>query len=153
MQIGPCDNDEMLHKLLRYLDEMCQLAVPYNGKGKDVTFLYETFDFRMEERYRDKIDYTAAEVIGAMRMWAFERSEVVTLVKAGAGLGKGFWTDAKMKQAGLWVTGMKHAMDAKRHLLRYRAFKLNDTSLFEPFRPKDAVAFAPVTDFYRPIVP
>lgn len=30
---------------------------------------------------------------------------------------KGFWTDDKLKKLDLWKPGMKHAMDARRHLL------------------------------------
>jgi hypothetical protein len=96
--------------------------------------IVERFDFRMEERYRDRIDYTAAEVIGALRVWASDR-ECVKLIRVGAGLGKGFWRDDRIKTLRLWVPGARHAMDATRHLLRYRSFTLNEQWLFDPFKP------------------
>ena len=98
--------------------------------------MYESFDFRKDERDRTKIDYTPAEVIGALRFWALSRKDTVKLVKQGAGIGKGgFWSDDKIKTLALWVPGAKHAMDATRHLLYYRAFTLSDASLLEPFHP------------------
>lgn len=132
-QVEDCSKDEQLYLLLMNLVGYMELAVPYSGED-DIILGWETFDFRMEERYRDKIDYTAAEVIGALRMWAYARPNV-KVVHAGAGLGKGFWSNEKIKQCSLWVPGQRHAMDARRHLLRYRLFKLQHNSLLDPFKP------------------
>jgi hypothetical protein len=101
-----------------------------------VTVIYETFDFRHDESFRDKIDYTPAEVIGALRCWALDRYNI-TLVKQNAATGKGFWTDEKVRKLGLWVPGRRHAMDAMRHLLRYQVFVLKDVSKLHRLRPAE----------------
>jgi len=132
-EIPGCDDDQALAFLFSRLRLIISRTEPFTTIPR-IHFLYESFDFRMSERHRDKIDYTAAEVIGAIRHWGLGCSHI-KFIRAGAGLGKGFWSDDKIKQAGLWVPGKRHAMDATRHLLRYRAFILNDHSLFEPFRP------------------
>jgi hypothetical protein len=146
-QIGspetPCSQDVVLEQLMYRLTGIGRFAEPYTGTG-EVHLVVESFDFRKDEAYRDKIDYTAGEVIGAIRYWCLNRPHV-KFIRAGAGLGKGFWDDDKIKKLGLWVPGQRHAMDATRHLLRYRAFALNDKSLFEPFRPSQ-YPFAPPTN-------
>jgi len=134
-QIDACRDDMQLNTLFTQLSGICRYAEPFAGKAV-VHLIYEPFEFRKDERNRDKIDYTAAEVVGALRMWAYKR-DYVKLIRSGASLGKGFWIDAKIKALGLWVPGQRHAMDATRHLLSYRSFQLNDLSLFEPFRPKE----------------
>jgi len=128
-----CKDDGRLMGLLRELGAISREAEPYRAEAV-VHIIYESFDFRHEERNRDKIDYTAAEVIGALRLWAYERP-YVRLIRSGASLGKGFWTDDKIKKLGLWVPGKRHAMDATRHLLRHLAFTQDRTELFQPFRP------------------
>lgn len=134
VQIGPCDQDMSLVAILAELNNIVRQCEPFHNDQPFLTVGFESFDFRMEERYRDRIDYTAAEVIGALRCWGLDR-KAVHLVRTGAGLGKGFWTDERIKALGLWVPNYRHAMDAMRHLLRYRSFVLNHTELFEPFRP------------------
>jgi len=132
-QIDCCDDDFRLSTLFSRLEGICRYAQPFTGH-KSVHIVYEPFEFRKDERDRYKIDYTAAEVVGALRLWAYSR-DYVKLVRSGASKGKGFWIDDKIKALGLWVPGQRHAMDATRHLLAYRSFQLNDLSLFEPFRP------------------
>jgi len=139
-QISPCNEDMGLWGVISFLD---RIVTASTGR---IQIIGESFDFRLEERYRDKIDYTAAEVIGALRLWYIRGGNgSVTNVEMefkGAGLGKGFWTDEKIKKVGLWQPNMRHAMDAMRHLLRYMAFQLDMVELFEPFRPP------PVADQY-----
>lgn len=134
VQIGPCDQDMSLATILNELNAIVHQCEPFHNDQPFLTVGFESFDFRKEEQYRDRIDYTAAEVIGAIRCWGLSRKSV-HLVRAGAGIGKGFWTDDRLKALGLWVPNYRHAMDAMKHLLRYRAFVLHHTELFEPFRP------------------
>ena len=132
-QIGPCNEDHPLLVLIALLNGIVAL-----NQNRRIRIIGESFDFRMDERYRDKIDYTAAEVIGALRLWyswILPDNGQVTMEFKGAGLGKGFWVDEKIKKVGLWKPGQRHAMDAMRHLLRYMAFQLDMVELFEPFRP------------------
>lgn len=134
MQIDNCSTDEQIRVLLRLLGSVSGLAVPYT-RAHQVHVVCEKFEFRLDERDRTKIDYTAAEVIGAVRCWAMDL-EHIKLIRRGATIGKGFWTDDKLKTLGVWVPGKKHAMDATRHLLSYRLFGLEHKGLLEPFRPQ-----------------
>jgi len=134
-QVPYCGTQDGLRQLVAYLDSIATYAVPFLGTPS-VYVVDERFDFRHEERDRDKIDYTAAEVNGALRLWALDRP-YVRLIPSGASSGKGFWDDDKIKKLGLWVPGRKHAMDATRHLLTYMSFALNMTELFMPLKPAD----------------
>lgn len=128
-QVPNCNTDDGIRKLLWHITNKSLLS-------GDVLFVVEGFEFRQDDsQTRDKIDYTAAEVIGVLRTVALDRART-TLIKQGAAKGKGFWTDEKLKKMGLWVPGNKHAMDALRHVLTYRLFTLNHKELLEPFRPE-----------------
>ena len=82
----------------------------------------ESFDFRKSDQQREKIEYISAEYIGIIRLYA--QMNNIPLVTPSAALGKGFWTNEKLKAAGfVWKT--KHEADALRHLLRYLTFDLN----------------------------
>jgi hypothetical protein len=129
-QIGACSQELGLCQLFLKLDD---IIYPYSGNPRSVHLAMEGFDFRKDEQFRTKIDYTAAEVIGATRFWTALRPQV-TLIRSGAGLGKGFWGDDKIKKLNLWVPGKKHAMDARRHLLRYMVFELQMNELLLPLR-------------------
>jgi hypothetical protein len=137
-QVGPCKDNDKLHDVLVVLNQIVALAEPLATPGC-VHIMLERFEFRMDERDRTKIDYMPAEVVGAIRSWAHGRTSV-KLVLTGASLGKGFWTDDKIKKLALWVPGLRHAMDALRHLLRYRLFHLRHQELLESFRPEEGPA-------------
>jgi len=132
-QVSDCDEDLGLATLFGELTKASSLAVPYVGSGI-VVLGYERFEFRRDERYRDKIDYTAPEVIGAIRAWRLSRT-YVTLDSLGAAGAKAFWTDEKIKQLGLWVPGLRHGMDALRHLLYKLAFKYHREDLLRLLKP------------------
>jgi hypothetical protein len=55
-------------------------------------------------------------------------------------MGKGFVSDDKIKRAGLWYTGNKHAMDATRHLLYALVNVHGRTDLVERFWKPSATA-------------
>jgi hypothetical protein len=92
------------------------------------------------KRMRPRIDYTAPKVIGIVDFYAdnnvldpqLYRRQKAALVKGD----NAFWTDDKIKRVGLWQPGKRHAMDALRHLLYYKAFTLKDTNLL--FQLRDA---------------
>jgi hypothetical protein len=124
MQVVNCHTREGLDVLRRQLIGWMDSAVPFRS-SRNVLLGCESFDFRRDERFRDKIDYTPAQVIGAVRAWDLEWSWVdITL--QGAGQGKGFWTDDKLKRAGVYKPGQKHAMDALRHMLTHLTFHCQD---------------------------
>jgi hypothetical protein len=126
-QIRHCREDYGLSGLFRELGQITPLSV------QGTAIVCESFEFRHEERYRDKIDYTAAEVIGALRTFVLERPSI-ELFRQNAATAKGFWTDDKLKRLGVWVPGNKHAMDATRHLLRYRTFELDHRYLLKELK-------------------
>jgi hypothetical protein len=129
-QVAECDSAEGLKDLFSTLTYWMTLAQPLDGR-QQVVIGYETFDFRHDERYRNKIDYTGLEVIGALRAWQTNFPGIVSIHKSGAGLGKGFWNDDKLKRAGLYKPNRTHAMDALRHLLRYLSFGCGRQDLFD----------------------
>ena len=92
--------------------------------------VWETFDFR-QHIYFDaegnphasghKLELISREYIGVMELYcALNNAPNFTLNSSAA---KHFITDQKIKQVGLWLPGMGHAMDATRHLLRYMVVK------------------------------
>jgi hypothetical protein len=132
-QMEKCNEDLPLKYLMMHLSSLTTAVEPFLGYPT-IHLVYEPFEFRKDDSHRDKIDYTPAEVVGALRYWMVDRPHI-KLVRSPASLGKGFWTDEKIKKLGLWESGSRHAMDAMRHLLRYRAFELNHLQLFEPLKP------------------
>lgn len=129
IEIGPCSDAANLKKVMTCLSGHAIAAEPFGPGVMPITIILEPFEFRKDDQNRDKIDYIAGEVVGVVKLWAFERS-YVHLVMQGASYGvEGFWSDEKVKQIGLWRPGMRHAMDATKHILMYRTFKLDDQSL------------------------
>lgn len=107
----------------------------------------EDFDWRLEEadraeredgtsaetKKRTKIDYTAAELVGVVKLFAQSHDASLTLQKAALAKGGFFGTEHndKIKRLSLWRPGMRHAMDALRHLLYYRVFTLQETYILD----------------------
>lgn len=94
------------------------------GKRPDIivceSFLYQSG--------RNKVVLDPVEVIGVVKLYCLQ--EACKLVMQTPAMGKKFWTDDKIKKLRLWKEGQKHAMDAMRHLLHYRAFQLGHNDLF-----------------------
>lgn len=88
--------------------------------------VYERFEFRHEERDRDKIEYISAEYNGVVKLFGQNNHPHVKLVEQGASQAKDFFTDDKLRHLGLWVPGKKHARDAMRHLLYFITFTQGD---------------------------
>lgn len=127
-------------RLWEVIETVTTLTTEPTVNRKLAHVVVEKFEFRLEERDRTKIDYTAAEVIGALRLWSIVHSADecgwdVDLIMQGATKAKGFWTDEKLKDMGVWVPGHKHAMDALRHVLAHRVFTLDDKAVLQVFRP------------------
>lgn len=81
---------------------------------------------------RNKVVLDPVEVIGVVKLWVTKHD--CKLIMQTPAMGKKFWTDDKIKKLGLWEEGQKHAMDAMRHLLHYRAFQLGHNYLLEALR-------------------
>jgi hypothetical protein len=88
--------------------------------------VWESFEFRQhvytdEEGNpvvgRSKVELISKEYIGVLELFC-----ALTSTKSHhrtASSAKRFINDEKIKQLGLWLPGMPHAMDATSHLLRY----------------------------------
>jgi hypothetical protein len=84
----------------------------------DLTYIWKP-DLVICERFVHRqtlgVDQTALEYIGVVKL--FCQATETELIMQTAAIAKGFWTDAKLRKTGLWMTNQRHAMDAVRHAL------------------------------------
>ena len=90
--------------------------------------VYESFYYQR----REKVDLRPVEAIGVIRLYC-KLNNIIPVAQSAAH-GKAFWTDEKIKKIGLWEPGLKHAMDAMRHMLYYQAFQLQKIELLEALK-------------------
>jgi len=91
--------------------------------------IYEDFAYRNASR--SGLDLTPVKMIGIIEMHgeyadlalAAYAQERVHFNKQTAADGKAFYSDTKLKDLGVYVKGLKHGMDATRHLLHWATFK------------------------------
>lgn len=76
----------------------------------------ESFEFR--KAARAGLDLTPAHLIGVTMAYVEESA----LFMQTAATGKGYFSDDKLKQLGIYLKGRPHAMDAARHLLQWYKF-------------------------------
>ena len=62
-------------------------------------------------------NFGAVEIIGVIKLYSQLMSKPVVWQSRGI---KKFWDDDKVKAVGLWEKGIKHSMDATRHLLYWQ---------------------------------
>lgn len=87
--------------------------------------VWESFEFRQHLLTDEdgnpipklKVELISREYIGILRLFC-ELSQTPSHHR-NASSAKRFITDERIKELGLWLPGMPHAMDATRHLLRY----------------------------------
>jgi hypothetical protein len=96
----------------------------------------ESFEYRRNPRdsQRDNIVLDSKEYIGVVKLFEQERMQAhpgQRVVFQTAAMGKGFWTDDKLRKVGHYAVNMKHANDAMRHVLHYMVFKLDRKDLLE----------------------
>lgn len=140
--IGPHEHHLDLWK---FLAEVFKASVGTTDKPEELHIVCEQFEFRQTERHRDFINYIPREYIGVVKLFyqryrpsssILPRQLQLHFQSASQAIGDGafFGDDEKIKKLGLWVPGMKHAMDATRHYLYYRVFTLGDKSLLQKLR-------------------
>lgn len=88
-----------------------------------VHIIYEDFAYRNVSRAG--LDLTPVKMIGMIE-WS-QQFDIATncgrnYYKQTASQGKGFFDNDKLKQLGIYVPGMKHGMDAVRHLMHWVRF-------------------------------
>jgi hypothetical protein len=92
----------------------------------------ESFDYRKSDEQREKIEYISAEYIGIVKLYTEMNN--IPLITPSAALGKGFWTNQKLKAIGMtWNT--KHEADALRHLVRFVSFQAKDDVWLMKLKP------------------
>jgi hypothetical protein len=100
-------------------------------------YVWETFEYRQhvytdgdgnQRASTNKVELISREYIGVMELYcALNNAPHYTL---NASAAKHFVTNEKIQQLGLWLPGMKDAMDATRHLVRYMFVKLKIVTPF-----------------------
>jgi hypothetical protein len=89
-------------------------------------YVWESFEYRQHIYYDEegrprpsnhKVELISRNYIGVLELYcALNNAPYYALNSSAA---KHFITNEKIRQVGLWLPGMVHAMDATRHLLRY----------------------------------
>lgn len=80
----------------------------------------ESFEFRQhinQSHTKTKVELISKEYIGVIKLWSIQNPTLLFFQTASA--AKTLVSDDKIKCLGLWVPSKPHAMDARRHLLRY----------------------------------
>jgi hypothetical protein len=106
--LGPGDHHAELWSMIR---ELCKVP-------DDFRIVCESFEFRQGDHNRHKIVLDSKEYIGVVKLMS--QLYDIPVVFQTASVGKTFCTDEKIKALDLWTPGMKHAMDALRHLITYQ---------------------------------
>ena len=95
----------------------------------------ESFEYR--QHARANVNLVSKEYIGIVKLFQQERMSKLPnqYVKfQTAAQAKGFVTDSKIKASHLWTPGMRHAMDAMRHLIYYDIFALGNKSWLDQWK-------------------
>lgn len=87
----------------------------------------ESFEFRQGKAITGA-DLTSKEIIGVVKTYAMLKD--VPLHFQTAAVGKGHFTDEKLRENDMWFVGKHHARDAARHLLYW--FSFGPGSRFQP---------------------
>lgn len=81
----------------------------------------EDFEFRPGiYSQQDALVLTSLEYIGVVELWC---DPGVKLYRQKAAEGKGYFSNEKLKQLGVYKQNLAHGMDALRHLLHWFVFK------------------------------
>lgn len=89
---------------------------------KPHVIIYERFDFRRSPKYqRDRVDLFPRELIGVVELYA-ESTNDIRLDTQSASQAKGYFSDRKLKDDGVYRVSKPHANDAARHLLHWYTF-------------------------------
>ena len=105
--------------------------------GDYTEVVWESFEFRQHVYFDEddipharhtKVELISKEYIGVLELWC--QLHNIPKHSRTASSAKRFITDEKIKQLGLWLPGMPHAMDATRPLLHYMVVKKKIQSPF-----------------------
>jgi hypothetical protein len=85
----------------------------------------ETFQFRNASR--PGLDLTSAKLIGVCELYAERHGIFLKMQEPSVQGPRAYWTDAKLKAAGLYLPGKEHSRSAMKHLLYFLTFKKGST--------------------------
>jgi hypothetical protein len=85
----------------------------------------ETFEFRNASRAG--LDLTSAKLIGVCELYAEHHGVHLKMQEPSVQGPRAFWTDAKLKAAGLYLPGKQHSRSAMKHLMYFLTFKKGST--------------------------
>lgn len=105
------------------LGEMYTVLNDFVGVGSNRTHvIYEDFEYRNQARAG--LDLTPVKIIGVLQLFE-ERNwrGSVHFYKQTASMGKAYFSDAKLKELGIYKKGVPHGMDATRHLMHWLEFR------------------------------
>ncbi|HKU51683.1 MAG TPA: hypothetical protein VJQ25_04395 [Nitrospira sp.] len=114
--LTPCQEQLSLLGLHEYLD-MFKRA---NEQWHTLHIVYEDFSYRNQARRG--LDLTPVKLIGVIEMHKEMFEPFISYTKQSAAAGKGFYSDEKLKDLGVYVAGLQHGRDATRHLLQWANF-------------------------------
>ena len=80
----------------------------------------EDFEYRPGQA-RDYVVLVSLEYIGIVRLFAAVAEAKLSMQKASE--GKGYFTNDKLKELGVYKRGVPHGMDALRHMMHWFTFK------------------------------
>lgn len=80
-------------------------------------------DFEYRNRARTGLDLTPVKLIGIVRYYGQSPTNKCKVTIQKASKGKSFWSNDKLKAAGLYIRGLPHGRDAARHLLHWMMFE------------------------------
>jgi hypothetical protein len=89
----------------------------------DIAFATGFGDFIIEDwdgREESNADIVPAKAIGIAEEWRRQRHPSVRVHRQFAHQAKFFFNDDKLKRSGLWVRGLRHGMDALKHLMYWQ---------------------------------
>jgi hypothetical protein len=102
------------------LGEIETLMRNFLGLSANLNVVYEDFSYRNVARMG--LDLTPVKVIGIIELFEEKFEPFVPFHKQSAATAKGFFTDAKLKNMGIYKVGVQHGRDATRHLLHWANF-------------------------------
>jgi hypothetical protein len=79
---------------------------------------YRIYDWKSDDHKWSPVNTT--QVIGCIWTLCIQRG--IPIVWQSAQNAKGFWTDDKLKEYGVYIPGVRHGRDATRHALHYLCF-------------------------------
>jgi hypothetical protein len=97
--------------------DLCRAIEGYKGSSH---IIYEDFQYRQNSPTR--LNLMPVKMIGVIECCAESAKGEIQYWRQTAAQGKAFYSDARLKQLGIYRKGRKHGRDATRHLMQWLTF-------------------------------